>query len=91
LRRSDSSASPTLSFTIKQASVSSADHGGGKRPGINKHLHRVPEPPTKRQEATARSANRRLPVEFKALITRLTAGGHAHQKAFWSSGRQTGS
>ena len=34
----------------------------------------------KRQEATARSANRRLPVNFKALIRRLTIGGHARQQ-----------
>ena len=33
----------------------------------------------KRQEATARSANRRLPVSFKALIRRLMIGGHARQ------------
>ncbi len=33
-----------------------------------------------RQEATARSANRRLPVNFKALIRRLTIGGHARQQ-----------
>src|SRR6516164_9363721 len=32
-----------------------------------------------KQEATARCANRRLPVSFKALIRRLTIGGHARQ------------
>ena len=32
------------------------------------------------KEATARSANRRLPVSFKALIRRLTIGGHARQQ-----------
>jgi hypothetical protein len=31
-------------------------------------------------EATACIANRRLPVDFKALIRRLTAGGHARQQ-----------
>jgi hypothetical protein len=36
--------------------------------------------PAERQEATARSANRRLPVNFKALIRRLTIGGHARQQ-----------
>jgi hypothetical protein len=34
----------------------------------------------KRLEATARGANRRLPVNFKALIRRLTIGGHARQR-----------
>jgi len=34
------------------------------------------------KEATARSANRRLPVNFKALIRRLTIGGHARQRWF---------
>jgi len=33
-----------------------------------------------KQEATARCANRRLPVSFKALIRRLTIGGHARQQ-----------
>jgi hypothetical protein len=36
--------------------------------------------PPRRQEATVRSANRRLPVNFKALIRRLTIGGHARQR-----------
>jgi len=36
--------------------------------------------PAEQQEATARSANRRLPVNFKALIRRLTIGGHARQQ-----------
>jgi hypothetical protein len=36
--------------------------------------------PAERQEATARCANRRLPVNFKALIRRLTIGGHARQQ-----------
>ena len=43
----------------------------------------VPEANRKRnyqKEATARSANRRLPVNFKALIRRLTIGGHARQR-----------
>jgi hypothetical protein len=34
----------------------------------------------KQQEATVRSANRRLPVSFKALIRRLAIGGHARQQ-----------
>jgi len=38
-----------------------------------------------KQEATARWANRRLPVNFKALIRRLTIGGHARQQ--WSPWR----
>ena len=35
---------------------------------------------TVKKEATARSANRRLPVNFKALIRRLMIGGHARQQ-----------
>jgi hypothetical protein len=33
-----------------------------------------------KQEATARIANRRLPVNFKALIRQLMIGGHARQQ-----------
>jgi hypothetical protein len=33
-----------------------------------------------KQEATARIANRRLPVNFKALIRRLMIGGHARRQ-----------
>jgi hypothetical protein len=32
------------------------------------------------KEATAHKANRRLPVDFKALIRRLTIGGHGRQQ-----------
>ena len=39
------------------------------------------KPPAERQEATARCANRRLPVSFKALIRRGSPiGGHARQQ-----------
>jgi hypothetical protein len=39
------------------------------------------KPPAERQEATARCANRRLPVSFKALIRRDSLiGGHARQQ-----------
>ena len=36
-------------------------------------------PPQNGKEATARSTDRRIPVNFKALIRRLTIGGHARQ------------
>jgi hypothetical protein len=39
------------------------------------------KPPAEWQEATARCANRRLPVSFKALIRRGSPiGGHARQQ-----------
>jgi hypothetical protein len=47
-----------------------------RRNCVTDFLRRSP----KRQEATARKANRRLPIDFKALIRRLTVGGHARQQ-----------
>jgi hypothetical protein len=54
--------------------------GGGKRRGGNKQTFASGFLNAHKQEATARCANRRLPVDFKALIRRLTVGGHARQQ-----------